>query len=289
MALAWHRPALAPEAAALVPALIAEAALLLGLTRRLGWERLLPLLTTVNLLVVLGVLIRLRVGVEPSPWLLLPLAALFGGISLGRRVRRTPQALWWLLAPTVVATGLLFASRSVHSARISAAVGPLSFQPAEVLRVCLLGLVAYVLARRPDALRFAWWKVGWLRLPRPRALLHSGALVVIGLALFAVMKDLGPAALLIAGFAGLLVERSGSWLYAVVTAALAAVGSALLPLLPLGRFAYLHGRLGEWHQPFGAAPPPGAAPADRPGAAGLRPRRLGRRRTRARPGRIGRP
>lgn len=208
--------------------------------------------------------------------ILLPVVGLLGGLSLILIARLAPslldrQGLWLILGqlvllwaagsgrlpawlgryPYLIALGglvLLLATAFWGQAanpelpqgpRVQLALGPLHFQPAELIKLCLVIFLAAYLSRVGGRMHHYVYWIGRLKLPAPAYLLPS--LVMLALALVALfwMKDLGAMILLLLIFVGMLyaaLERSLFW-------ALALAG--LLALLLVASLIYL-GVQAEW-------------------------------------------
>ncbi len=148
-----------------------------------------------------------------------------------------------LLMPLVPVLG-----QEIRGARIWINVGPLSFQPGEVAKVCLVVFFAGYLVLHRDALALAGKRFAGLDLPRARDLGPILAMWGLSLAVLVFQRDLGSSLLFFGVFLTMLyvaTERPG-WL--VVGSSLFLGGAYLGYLL----FPHVQSRVEAWLHPFSA-------------------------------------
>ncbi len=231
----WHRPAVVDirQAGLVLVAHTSVTAVLLDIIRKKGRPVQAPLVMTVQLLVLIGFVLRIRAGAGDLKSILLYLVgavtavvmvqvgrSLRSGPGYERRDQRAGKVLFAISA-TAAATLLImhFFMTDDRGAFISLKlVAGQSLQPAELLRACLIGWVAYRLVGAPDATR-QW---GLFLPPEARRKLVYYALVpaVAASGLFVLQNDLGPAILLFCGIIAVVVTVSGKWYNAAVPMAL---------------------------------------------------------------------
>jgi cell division protein FtsW (lipid II flippase) len=154
--------------------------------------------------------------------------ALFAGVAL-------------LLMPLLPIVGT-----SINGARLWVRLGPLSFQPAEVAKLCLIVFFAGYLVTTRDALATVRTRIAGIDLPRGRDL---GPLLIAWLAAMSILvfqRDLGTALLFFGLFVGLLyvaTERR-SWL---VLGAVIFLSGAFVAWLS---FSHVQTRVSVWLDPF---------------------------------------
>ncbi len=137
----------------------------------------------------------------------------------------------------------------INGARIWIRLGPFSFQPGEIAKVCLVVFFAGYLVVHRDALALAGRRFAGIDFPRMRDLGPILVMWLVSLAVLVFQRDLGSSLLFFGLFLVLLyvaTERPG-WL--VVGAALFAGGSYLGYLL----FSHVQARVGSWLDPFDPA------------------------------------
>jgi cell division protein FtsW (lipid II flippase) len=216
---------------------------------------------------------------------LLPAVGMLGGISL-LLMERLPQSLagqlgglsdtqlvWLVLAISIVtflsvavrsdawlrlykytwaAAGiaLLLATfvfgRDVNGARLTLAVGPLSVQPSELLKVILVVFLAGYLSEFRPLLVEQSWRVGPLRLPPVPYLAPMVAMWAIALGIVVVSRDLGAALLFFAVFLLLLYIATARAIYVVAGVVAFVVGAALMYRL----FGVVQTRVDVWLDPW---------------------------------------
>ncbi len=150
-------------------------------------------------------------------------------------------AILLLLMPLMPVLG-----REINGARIWINVGPMSFQPGEVAKVCLVIFFAGYLVLHRDALALAGRRFAGIDLPRGRDLGPILVMWLVSLGVLVFQRDLGSSLLFFGLFLVMLyvaTERPG-WL--VVGGALFAAGAYVGFLL----FSHVQTRVNAWIDPF---------------------------------------
>jgi peptidoglycan glycosyltransferase len=216
---------------------------------------------------------------------LLPAMGLLGGIGL-LLMERLPQGLAgalgglgqtqlvWLLIAITIATALGVGVRSdswlrlykyswaaagiallvitfvfgndVNGQRLTLSIGPLSGQPAELLKVILVVFLAGYLSENRALLVEQSTRIGRIRLPPLPYLAPMVAMWAIALSIVVFNRDLGAALLFFAVFLTLLYVATGRPSYVVLGLALFLAGSALIYQL----FDHVRLRVDVWLDPF---------------------------------------
>lgn len=189
-------------------------------------------------------------------WAALGLMAAAGALA----VLREPSWLkrykytWAVLALGILLVTLVF-GRDPHGggAALWINVGPVQFQPSEVLKVLLVVFLAGYLDDKRELIARATFRLGPLRLP---PLPYLGPLFLmwgLTLLLLAVQKDLGLALLLFGLFLAMLYVASSRLTYVVGGLALFLAGAYVMNFF----FAYVQvrvrGWLDPWYDPSGAS------------------------------------
>ena len=136
----------------------------------------------------------------------------------------------------------------IHGARIWIRLGPLSFQPGEIAKVCLVIFFAGYLVLHRDALALAGKRFAGIDFPRGRDLGPILAMWLVSLGVLVFQRDLGSSLLFFGLFLVMLyvaTERPG-WL--VVGTAMFVAGSYLGYLF----FGHVQQRVDTWLHPFSA-------------------------------------
>ncbi len=134
----------------------------------------------------------------------------------------------------------------IHGARIWINIGPMSFQPGEVAKVCLVIFFAGYLVLHRDALALAGRRFAGIDFPRGRDLGPILAMWLVSLGVLVFQRDLGSSLLFFGLFLVMLyvaTERPG-WL--VVGTTLFAAGSYIGFLA----FSHVQSRVDAWIDPF---------------------------------------
>jgi cell division protein FtsW (lipid II flippase) len=161
--------------------------------------------------------------------------ALFAGVAL-------------LLMPL-----LPFIGTAINGARLWVRLGPLSFQPAEIAKLCLIVFFAGYLVVKREALATVRTRVAGIDLPRGRDLgpLLIAWLIAMGVLVF--QRDLGTALLFFGLFVGLLYVATERRSWIVLGAVIFTLGAYLAWLF----FDHVQVRVDVWLNPF--ANPTGAS------------------------------
>jgi cell division protein FtsW (lipid II flippase)/cell division protein FtsI/penicillin-binding protein 2 len=218
---------------------------------------------------------RFAPGADP---VLLPVTALLSGVGLavvGRldAALAGPQTIWVLVGVAVLAAtialvpslerlarykytimlvGLVLLllpaiiGREINGAKLWLRIGSLSFQPAEIAKICLVLFLAAYLSEYREVLSVSTRKVLGVHLPAAR---HLGPLVLMWLVSLVVLvaeKDLGSSVLFFGVFLVMITVATGRWSYALVGTVLFAIGAVAAFFL----FAHVRVRVDIWLHPF---------------------------------------
>jgi cell division protein FtsW (lipid II flippase) len=157
---------------------------------------------------------------------------------------RRYKYLWLMLSlGLVVATFLL--GREVNGARLWIAVGPIQFQPSEVIKVTLVIFLAGYLEDKRELLESPW-RIGPVPLPplpylAPLAIMSGSTILLLVL-----QNDLGAALLFFVVFLVLLYVASGRVWYIVASLAM----FVLMTWLSYRLFARIEVRVQNWLDPW---------------------------------------
>ena len=225
------------------------------------------LLPTVGLLGGIGLLLMERLpqslagslgGLAQTQlvWLLIGLAIL---TVLAATVRsdawlRRYKYTWAAAGVALLLLTFVF-GRDVNGARLSIAIGPVTGQPSELLKVLLVVFFAGYLSENRPLLVEESTRLGPIRLPPLPYLAPMGAMLAIALAIVIVERDLGAALLFFTVFLLLLYVATGRPSYVVLGILAFIAGAAVLYELP-ALFPTIRVRIDVWLNPF--ADPGGA-------------------------------
>jgi cell division protein FtsW (lipid II flippase) len=202
-------------------------------------QTLLPL---AGVLSSIGVLEAMRLGPSlPNPqpslgskqlvWVILGLVACILTVRFTRDLRwlRNYKYTWAAVGIALVAITLVhahgFSTNAPSRDVLSIGPGGLSFQPSEILKICLVVFFAGYLSENREMLASAFLPVGPLRLP---PLKHLGPLLVmlgIALLIFVGVRELGLAILIFGLFLSMLYVASNRGMYVIGSVVLFALGA----------------------------------------------------------------
>ncbi|MCD8316534.1 MAG: FtsW/RodA/SpoVE family cell cycle protein [Eggerthellaceae bacterium] len=126
-------------------------------------------------------------------------------------------------------------------------IGPISFQPGELAKICIVLFLAAYLAGNRELLSVFTWKVGPFRLPDLRTLLPMIIMWALAFMVVVVETDLGLALVLFSVFLVMLYVATGKRSYIFIGIVLAAIASVALYFL----FSHVQTRVEIWLDPFG--------------------------------------
>ncbi len=117
----------------------------------------------------------------------------------------------WLAAALLMTVATLVLGEDVtgQGARLWLQVGPVTIQPAEVLRVTLIVVLAAYLAERAPDLARTWRQLGPLHLPAPVYWLPLAAILGLTLMVVVAQRDFGPSLIFVSSFMGMLYVAVG--------------------------------------------------------------------------------
>jgi cell division protein FtsW (lipid II flippase) len=143
-----------------------------------------------------------------------------------------------------------------NGAYLSIDVGPLSFQPAELAKICIVIFLASYLAEKRELLSVAARRIAGLTIP---PLKHFGPLLVVwgaAMLMLVFIRDLGSSVMFFGAFLALLYVATGRISYVLAGLALFAVGAYVLGT----NIEHVHDRFEIWQDPFatGSNVPEGA-------------------------------
>jgi cell division protein FtsW (lipid II flippase) len=190
-------------------------------------------------------------GPRQGVWVLAGLAALVGVSLLGspsqlRRYRYT----WATLAVLLLLLTLAFGSDPNGSgARLWIVLGPVNFQPMELVKLLVVVFLAAYLEEYRELLALAGKRVGPLWLPPVPYLAPMLAMVLAVLTILAIQSDFGPALLLFSVMLAMLYAASGRLSYVVLGLALLLVAGAAAA----STVQHVRVRVGNWIDPWSQA------------------------------------
>ena len=167
----------------------------------------------------------------------------------------------------------------VNGAYLSVDIGPISFQPAELAKICIVIFLASYLAEKREMLSVAARRVLGLTIP---PLKHFGPLLVVwgaAMLMLVFIRDLGSSLMFFGAFLALLYVATNRFSYVLIGLVIFAVGAYAIG----SSISHVHDRFEIWLDPFAGERArrrrPGAAVAVRAGR--RRPLRAGARRVAA--------
>jgi cell division protein FtsW (lipid II flippase) len=154
-----------------------------------------------------------------------------------------------LMAPRLPGIGT-----QVNGAYLGIDLGPLSFQPAEVAKICVVIFLASYLREKRELLTVAARRIAGLTIP---PLKHFGPLLVVwgaSMLMLVYIRDLGSSLMFFGAFLALLYIATGRFSYVVAGLALFFVGAWVMQ----HAIAHVGERVDIWLDPWGRDAPSGA-------------------------------
>jgi cell division protein FtsW (lipid II flippase) len=141
-----------------------------------------------------------------------------------------------------------------NGAYLSVDIGPLSFQPSELAKICIVIFLASYLAEKREMLSVAARRFAGLTIP---PLKHFGPLLVVwgaAMLMLVFIRDLGSSLMFFGAFLALLYVATGRFSYVLVGLALFALGAYVLGT----NIPHVEERFEIWLDPFARNAPDGA-------------------------------
>jgi cell division protein FtsW (lipid II flippase) len=141
-----------------------------------------------------------------------------------------------------------------NGAYLTVDLGPITFQSAELAKICIVIFLASYLAEKREMLSVAARRVLGLTIP---PLKHFGPLLVVwgaAMLMLIFIRDLGSSLMFFGAFLALLYVATGRFSYVLVGLLMFAIGAYALG----SNIAHVHERLEIWRDPFAANAPFGA-------------------------------
>ena len=185
-------------------------------------------------------------------WLFVGIACMVITLAVVRNIDRLSQykytfmvlGIILLLSPMIPGLG-----QEILGSRIWLKLGPFSFQPGEIAKICIVIFLASYLAQNREMLSIFTVRVGRFRVPDLGTLAPLLVMWAISFIIVVFEKDLGSALVCFVLFLVMLYIASGKKLYLVVGFGLAAIGCVLLYQF----FGHVQIRVDTWLDPFSDA------------------------------------
>ena len=150
-----------------------------------------------------------------------------------------------LLAPRVPGIGA-----QVNGAYLGINLGPLSFQPAEIAKICIVIFLASYLAEKRELLTVAARRVAGLTIPPIK---HFGPLLVVWgatMIMLVFIRDLGSSLMFFGAFLALLYVATARLSYVIAGLAMFFVGATLIA----SQVTHVNDRIDIWQNTFDSNP-----------------------------------
>lgn len=253
-------------------------------------QGLTPIIGLIAVLLVAHIV--LNIFFRKADQFLLPLVGLLSGLGVLMATRLGPavgdqaqgnKQLVWVLIGLVICLGTIFALRNIYwlarykytaalfgvilfcttlvnalHARLDTPthdqlkLGPFAFQPSELLKICIVIFFAAYLSENRDVLAEGGWRLGPLRLPPLRQLGPLALMLLIGLMLFLVVRELGLALLIYGIFLSMIYLGTNKFMYVLVSLVIAIIlgfiGYKILPSYARQRIEVVSVNVVNWTQ-----------------------------------------
>ena len=176
------------------------------------------------------------------------IAAFVGTLVIVRHVRDLQRYRYTLLLAGIVLLVLPLSplGHEVNGARVWIQVGPMSFQPGEVAKLCLVVFMAAYLVANRELLGMATWPRFRPILPNPKYLGPLLVAIVVALSMLVVQNDFGQSLLLITLFIVMLWVGTGRFGYLIVGFGVFAAGA----WVAVRHVAHVRQRFDVWLHPW---------------------------------------
>lgn len=182
-------------------------------------------------------------------WLFLSIVAMIAVLALSRNLDKLARykytfmvaGILLLLSPMLPIVGT-----EVLGSRIWLSIGPFSFQPGEIAKLCIVIFLASYLAQNREMLSVFTLRIGRFYFPDLATLMPMLIMWAVSFAIVVFEKDLGSALVCFVLFLVMLYVASGKKMFLVVGFGLAAVGCIIL----YSAFGHVQIRVNTWLDPF---------------------------------------
>ena len=150
--------------------------------------------------------------------------------------------------------GPFITRHQTNGAYLSIDVGPISFQPSELAKICIVIFLASYLAEKREMLSIAARRFAGLTIP---PLKHFGPLLVVwgaAMLMLVFIRDLGSSLMFFGAFLALLYVATGRFSYVLIGLVMFAIGAYALG----SNISHVHERFEIWQDPFAPNGPAGA-------------------------------
>jgi len=209
-------------------------------------DDVLPALAVVLSALGLAVVARLspELAQKQQLWLLVSLVLSIAAAPLFRQFRRFASYKYlWVLASLLLFVALLAFGQEVNGARLWIRIGPIEYEPIELIKLFIVFFLAAYLAETADVIANArtWSLKANLKYLGPLFIGWGASMLIL-----VVQRDLGMATLLLATFATLLYVATRRLDIVVLGAAIFAVAV----FWAMHHFPYVQTRIAVWRDPF---------------------------------------
>ncbi len=209
-------------------------------------DDVLPALAVVLSALGLAVVARLspELAQKQQLWLMVSLVLAIAAAPLFRHFRQFASYKYlWVIASLLLFVALLLFGQEVNGARLWIRIGPIDYEPIELIKLFIVLFLAAYLAETADVIANArpWSLKANLKYLGP-LFIGWGA----SMAILVVQRDIGMATLLLATFATLLYVATRRLDIVVLGAAIFAVAV----FWAMHHFPYVQARIAVWHDPF---------------------------------------
>lgn len=209
------------------------------------------LLPVTALLSTLGIVLIYRINedlaLKQAMWLVVGLAAFLVVLAFGRDLNllyRLRYVLGGLGLFLLLLTAVL--GREINGAKLWLDLGPISFQPGELVKILLVLFFAAYLVDMREVLTVSTHRFLGVPLPPFRYLAPLLGIWAFSMALMIFMKDLGTSLLFFGALLALLYVATGRSFYVLVGLILFGAGAVLLYLI----FPHVQARVDIWLDPW---------------------------------------
>lgn len=185
-------------------------------------------------------------------WLFLGVACMIALLAIVRNLDKLAQYKYTLMIAGVLlllAPMLPLIGEEINGSRLWLHIGPFSFQPGEVAKICIVLFLAGYLAQNREMLSVFTWEVGPFRLPSLPTLVPLLAMWALAFVIVVIEKDLGSALVLFLVFLVMIYVATGKKFYVIVGVVLAGIAAVVLWM----GFSHVQQRVDIWLDPFADA------------------------------------
>ncbi|MBE0447337.1 MAG: FtsW/RodA/SpoVE family cell cycle protein [Actinobacteria bacterium] len=182
-----------------------------------------------------------------STWILVGAVTILIALVLARNYRKLKEYKYtWAIAGIILLFAPIFLGTERGGARLWLDLGPISFQPAEIAKICFVFFLAAYLEEKRELLSISTKRAFGLWLPEPKHLGPLAVMWLISLIILVLERDLGTSLLFFGLFLAMIYVATGRAMYVSLGISLFIAGAVACYFV----FSHVQTRFDIWLDPW---------------------------------------